>query len=343
MIPLRSIPPRLVNLIRNHVGGDEAYRLPRVPNMDVVQDDVASNNSEAIELFPEYFVDTPILSTNMREVEDVYSNPQRQQLLRAPRGPQIVPYLRSIRSQVFQNDSFVDIRLNKTANVNCVPNYTIQECQKKYHRELTKIDQWCISHRFKDKMRKSYMLWLTQGRFVCKLYPPLACLPKDELPQVLELVPAEDTCNPIIDKNTKKIFAFEVINIDSQKVILLEDAMIYGVRYHESFGKRYEFHGKSLIDALSQMNSEQSESLTQISTNLVRSSDEFCGVTREIRNTIGSLRYSQSDIRRDQKIIAQYFTNQLLTPLLSHLSKVPMRYLPVECCILPETHGPVGD
>ena len=303
--------------------------------MDVVQYGVASNNSEATELFPEYFVDTPILSTNMREVEDVYSKPQRKQLLCTPRGPQIVPYLRPIRSQVFQNDFFVDIRLkNKTANVNCGSNHTIHEYRKKYHNELSKITLWGINNKFNDKMLKSYMLWLTQGRFVCEVYPPLACLPKDELPQALKPVPAEDICNPIIDKSTKKIFAFEIMNIDSQKVILLKDAMTYGVRYNESSGKRYEFHGKSLIADLSQMNSEQSELLTQMSTNFARYSDRFHGVTREIENAIKSIRYPPSDIMRDSKIIAQCFADQLLTPLLSHLSKVPMQYLPVECCIL---------
>ena len=178
MIPLRSIPTRL-NLIRSNTSGDEAYGLPHVPNMDVVQDGVASNNSEAVELFPEYFVDTPILSTNMREVEDVYSKLQRKQLLCAPRGPQIVPYLRSIRSQVFQNDFFVDIRLkNKTANVNCGSNHTIHEYREKYHNELSKITQWGINNKFNDKMLKSYMSWLTQGRFVCEVYPPLALLVK---------------------------------------------------------------------------------------------------------------------------------------------------------------------
>ena len=335
MIPLRSIPPRL-NLIRSNTSGDEAYRLPHVPNMDVVQDGVTPNNSETIELFPEYFVDTPILSTNMREVEDVYSKLQRNQLLRAPRGSQIVPYLRSIRSQVFRNDFFVDIRLkNKTANVNCGSNHTIHEYREKYHNELSKITLWGINNEFNGKMRKSYMLWLTQGRFVCEVYPPLACLSKDELPQALNPVPAKDTCNPIIDKSTKKIFAFEIMNIDSQKVILLKDAMIYGVRYDESFGKRYEFHGKSLIGDLSEMNSKQEELSTHLSTNPAEYFDEFRGVTKEIKNTLGSLRYSELDIRRDQKIIAQCFADQLLTPLLSHLSKVPMQYLPVECCILP--------
>ena len=335
MIPLQSIPTRL-NLIRSNTSGDEAYRLPHVPSMDVVQDGVTPNNSEAIELFPEYFVDIPILSTNMREVEDVYSKLQRKQLLRAPGGPQIVPYLRSISSQVFRNDFFVDIRLkNKTANVNCGSNHTIHEYREKYHNELSKITLWGIDNRFNDKMLKSYISWLTQGRFVCEVYPPLACLSKDELPQALKPVPAEDICNPIIDKSTKKIFAFEIMNIDSQKAILLEDAMIYGIKYDESFGKRYEFHGKSIIADLSQMNSEQSELLTQMSTNFARYSDRFHGVTREIENAIKSIRYPPSDIMRDSKIIAQCFADQLLTPLLSHLSKVPMQYLPVECCILP--------
>lgn len=335
MIPLRSIPTRL-NLIRSNTSGDEAYSLPRVPNMDVVQDGVTPNNSEAIELFPEYFVDTPILSTNMREVEDVYSESQRNQLFHTHKGPQIVPYLRSISSQVFQNDFFVDIRLkNKTANVNCGSNHTIHEYREKYHNELSKITQWGINNKFNDKMLKSYMSWLTQGRFVCEVYPPLACLSKDELPQALNPVPAKDICNPIIDKSTKKIFAFERRDIDSQKVILLKDAMIYDVRYNESFGKRYEFHGKSLIGDLSQMNSEQSELLTQMPTNFARHSDEFHDVTREIKNTIKSIKYPPSDIMRDSKIIAQCFADQLLTPLLSHLSKVPMQYLPVECCILP--------
>ena len=307
---------------------NKPYVLPRMPNLDVITDVSKLSIASIMEKYPAYFTKEIICDDEILEVDDIYNANRRMELLNAPISASLQPLLRERRVDFFRNGFNIDLQTNEAASKN------VSEYRRKYSNELIKMDRWCDKCELEKEMRNAYDLWVTQGRFACEIRPPLAELGVDELPFMCRNVPAEDTHNPIINIKTEQILAIKITDIGSNGVDLLSDAMVYGRRYAEPMETRYRFHGRSAIEDLSQMVDEQANDVSALAANFNRANIEsFRSGNRSIRENRSELARNAFELKREEKRVIQCFEEQLLTPLLSHLTGIPVQYLPVKAVV----------
>ena len=299
-----------------------------MPNLNAIIHVSKLSEAPIMEKYPDYFVEEIIHKDEIREVDDIYNTERRRELLNAPRSASLQLLLRNRRVDFLRNGFNIDLQTNETASKD------VSEYRRTYLKELTTMDQWCDKRELENEMRIAYVLWITQGRFVCEIRPPLADLDVDKPPFMCRNVSATDTHNPIINIKTEQILAIKITDIDDKNTDLLKDAMVYGRRYEESMETRYKFHGRSLIENLSQMVNEQASDISALTENFNSANVEsFLNGNKSIRENRSELDYNASESKREEKRVIQCFEEQLLTPMLSHLTGTPVQYLPVKVVI----------
>ena len=298
-----------------------------MPNLNTIIGVSKLSETSIMEKYPDYFTEEIIYKDEILEVDDIYNANRRMELLNAPISASLQQLLRERRVDFLRNGFNIDLQTNEAAS-------NVSEYRRKYRNELIKMDQWCDKYELGKEMRNAYNLWITQGRFACEIRPPLADLGVDELPFMCRNVPAADTHNPIINIKTEQILAIKITNIDRNGADLLKDAMVYGRRYAEPMGIRYRFHGRPAIENLSQMVGEQANDVSALNANFNRvNAESFLSGNRSIRENRSELTCNAPELKREEKRVIQCFEEQLLTPLLSHLTGIPVQYLPVKVVV----------
>ena len=298
-----------------------------MPNLDAITNVSQLSKNSIMKKYPDYFTEEIIYENEIREVDDIYKADRRRELPKTPISASLQPLLRERRVGFLRNGFNIDLQTNEAAS-------NVSEYRRKYSNELIKMDRWCDELDLEKEMRNAYGLWITQGRFACEIRPPLAELGVDELPFMCRNVSAEDTHNPIINIKTEQILAIKITDIGGNGVDLLSDAMVYGRRYAEPMETRYRFHGRSAIEDLSQMAGEQADDVSALAANFNRANIEsFRSGNKSIRENRSELARNTFKPKREEKRVIQCFEEQLLTPLLSHLTGMPVQYLPVKAVV----------